>query len=150
MVEDGIQASSDIPSGHKIALRPGSKGDFVLKYGQLIGMATQKIHVGDHIHTHNLSAYNREYDAKIGDSVAALENAENYTFEGFVRSHGKVGTRNYIGILTSVNCAATVARRIADYFNSKILSSYPNIDGVVALTHHSGCGQSAASEGIET
>ena len=70
------------------------------------------------------------------------------TFEGYKRPNGKTGTRNYIGILTSVNCSASVAKFIAEAFNkSDLLNDYPEIDGVVPFVHGSGCGMAAYGEG---
>ncbi|MPZ12675.1 MAG: altronate dehydratase, partial [Kiloniellaceae bacterium] len=119
----------------------------------IIGFASGPIEPGEQVHVHNLEfrAFEREYDfgvdARAHDPVPAAERA---SFAGYVRAGGRVGTRNYIGILTSVNCSATAARRIADTFGAPgALGDYPGVDGVVALTHGTGCGMAGSGEGFE-
>jgi altronate hydrolase len=143
-----------IPAGHKLAVRGIEAGAPVRRYGQIIGFATRAIEAGEHIHTHNLAMgdFDRDYafgaDAKPAPTVAAAAR-----FMGIVRSDGRVATRNYIGVLTSVNCSATAARAIADYFRRDIhpqaLADYPNVDGVVALTHGQGCAIDSEGEALE-
>jgi altronate hydrolase len=120
----------------------------VRRYGQIIGAATRDIRAGEHVHLHNLGmgAFERDY-AFSTDVRPTLYLSPGATFRGIVRPDGRVGTRNYIGILTSVNCSATVARAIADHFRNG-LDEYPNVDGVVALTHKSGCGMSPDGQAI--
>ncbi|MDR3099253.1 MAG: altronate dehydratase family protein [Paraburkholderia sp.] len=154
--EEGIIVSGLIPPGHKIATRDIATGEPVHRYGQIIGFASQPIRAGQHVHTHNLAMgeFARDYaycqGARDTESVPAAAQA---TFEGIVREDGRVATRNYIGILTSVNCSATVARAIADYFRRDIrpeaLAAYPNVDGVVALTHGSGCAIDSEGEALQ-
>src|SRR6185369_2565968 len=114
-----------------------------------IGFASQDIAAGDHVHVHNLAMgdFQRDYaycvDVKPTQYVQPPAN-----FDGIVRADGRVATRNYIGILTSVNCSATVARMVADHFRNR-LDAYPNIDGVVALTHKGGCGMASEGEGMD-
>ncbi len=141
---DGVTASARIPRGHKMATAKIEKGAPVLKFGQIIGFATEDILPGQHIHTHNcgFAAFERDYafgvDAR---PVNVLPVAEQATFQGFRRSNGRVGTRNYVGVVTSVNCSATVARFIAEEVNrSGLLKDHPNIDGVIPLVHSTGCG----------
>jgi arabinonate dehydratase len=149
-----IRVPVEVPAGHKVALADVRVGDAVRKYGQPIGLATQEIHVGDHVHSHNLSIsdFVRDYaygaDARDEHPLPAHERA---TFQGIVRPDGRVATRNFIGILTSVNCSATAAKLIANQFRagSPLLADYEHVDGVVALTHGSGCGMAAAGEGID-
>ena len=113
-VVDGIAASGRVLRGHKMASSRISKGEPVLKFGQIIGFASEDINPGDHVHTHNCAyaEFDRDYaycaDAR-DEPVLPLE--ARATFEGYRRANGKVGTRNYIGVLTSVNCSASVARR---------------------------------------
>ncbi|WP_426110953.1 UxaA family hydrolase [Pseudomonas sp. DSP3-2-2] len=149
---DGIAliARQQIPSGHKIALRPVSAGQQVLKYGQTIGLATQGIESGDYVHVHNLDmpATNAEHSVQ-NIYVPTSFSSEQATFEGFVRDDGRVGTRNYIGVISSVNCSATVCKHIANAFSAERLKDFPNVDGVVAITHGSGCGMGAKGEGID-
>jgi Altronate dehydratase len=144
-----LSTLSDIPAGHKIALRAISPGEPVRKFNQIIGFATQPIGVGEHIHTHNLVAGDFQRDYAIGSDASAtkvIDPDEGASFSGFLRRDGRAGTRNHIGILTTVNCSATVARRISAHFTSEVLSSYPNVDGVVAITHGTGCGMAEHGE----
>ncbi len=137
-----------IPSGHKIAVRALALGDLVLKYGQVIGAATQPIPAGAHVHVHNLDMGDARIESAIGSAFRPTAVTEDATFQGIVRPSGKVGTRNYIGIVASVNCSATVCRYIADAFKGSALAEFPNVDGVVAITHGSGCGMSGSGEGL--
>ncbi|MET4635176.1 UxaA family hydrolase [Kaistia defluvii] len=146
-----VVARDEIPSGHKISIQPIEAGQPVLKYGQVIGTASAAIQPGEHVHLHNLAmqesdvTHNFAADAR---PTPLLPEAERRTFEGYVRANGEVGTRNYIGIITSVNCSATVSRAIADAFNrGGALDGYENVDGVVALTHGTGCAISTKAEG---
>src|SRR5258706_7736598 len=148
VTKENVRAAVRIPAGHKIAVRAVEKGKPVHRYNQIIGFATQAIEPGDHVHVHNVAMgdFQRDY------AYCALKKdtqfvAQAATFMGIKRADGRVATRNYIGILTSVNCSATVARMIADHFKNN-LTEYPNVDGVVALTHKTGCGM--ASEGEAT
>jgi galactarate dehydratase len=146
-----VVARDEIPSGHKISIQPIEAGQPVLKYGQVIGTASAAIQPGEHVHLHNLAmqesdvTHNFAADAR---PTPLLPEAERRTFEGYVRANGEVGTRNYIGIITSVNCSATVSRAIADAFNrGGALDAFENVDGVVALTHGTGCAISTKAEG---
>jgi len=139
-----------IPSGHKVALRAIDNGEVVRKYAQVIGMATQAIEPGSHVHVQNLDMSGASRAHSVGHAyrkVAPVEPAA--TFEGYVRSNGRVGTRNYIGIIASVNCSATVCRYIADAFKGEAMQDFPGVDGVVAITHGSGCGMGGSGEGID-
>jgi altronate hydrolase len=150
---ESVSTRAPIPRGHKIATAAVAKGEAVRKYDQIIGFAMEDIAAGDHIHTHNCEfrMFERDYaySTELSDTQFVPE-AERRTFEGYVRGTGKVGTRNHIGILTSVNCSATVARYIADEFNrTGKLADYPNIDGVSAFVHATGCGMADSGEGYE-
>ena len=142
----------DVPAGHKVAVRDVPAGGQVRKYGSLIGLATAPIAAGDHVHVHNLGMAEIERDYAFGtDAVVppVLPPEQRATFSGLRRSDGRVGTRNYIGVLTSVNCSAQAAKRIAAAFSAPdALDDYPNVDGVVALTHGTGCGMASAGEGF--
>lgn len=138
-----IVVSAAVPRMHKIAAVRIDKGRPVRKYSQVIGIATADIEAGEHVHTHNCSMaeFDRDYafcrDAR---PTQFVPDAERRTFRGYRRADGRAATRNFIGVLTSVNCSGTVARMIADQLNrSGILDDYPNIDGVVPLVHGSGC-----------
>jgi altronate hydrolase len=150
---EGITVSGLIPPGHKIAVRAIAQGAPVRRYNQIIGTATQPIAPGQHVHTHNLafSSFERAHDVGSGVVPTAYVNPPA-TFMGIVRDDGRVATRNYIGVLTSVNCSATAARAIADQFRRDIhpqmLADYPNVDGVVALTHGMGCATDSDGEDL--
>jgi altronate hydrolase len=142
-----------IPAGHKVAVRHIENGQPVRRYGQIIGFASQAIQVGEHVHTHNLAMGSFERDHAFGsDARATAMVATPEHFMGIVRADGRIATRNYIGILTSVNCSATAAKAIADYFRRDVhpqaLAPYPHIDGVVALTHGLGCAVDSSGEGL--
>lgn len=141
-----------IPPGHKVATKSIHKGEYVYKYGQIIGVATMEIQPGQHVHTHNLDMldYSRDYAAGLDvKPVDFFSEAEQACFDGIRREDGTVATRNYIGILPSVSCSATVCRYIADAFTHELLADYPNVDGVVGLTQTSGCGCAGYGEGFE-
>ncbi|KQY75429.1 UxaA family hydrolase [Brevundimonas sp. Root1423] len=139
----GLRAVEAIPTGHKIARHAIAAGSVVRKYGQVIGEAVNDIAAGAHVHTHNLAMSAARAGASIGVDIQAPKTLSGATFQGYVRADGSVGTRNYIGVLTSVNCSATVARRIADAFPDASLPD--GVDGVVAFTHQGGCGGSSLS-----
>ena len=149
MLESGcVVALADAPSGHKIAIEGILRGDPVRKYGQVIGVATQDIAPGAHVHTHNLATS----DLRGMPPAAQWRGRQEpeRTFGGYRRENGKVGVRNYVGVLTSVNCSATVARHIAEAAErSGLLADYPNVDGIVPITHASGCGMAGSGEGFE-
>jgi altronate hydrolase len=143
-----LTATSEIPAGHKLALYPLPCGHPVRKFNQIIGFATQPIAAGEHVHTHNLAVAEFERDYAIGAEASGSQivSTGEATFLGFERPDGRVGTRNYVGVLTTVNCSATVARRIAAHFTPEVLRSFPNVDGIVALTHGTGCGIASHGE----
>jgi altronate hydrolase len=147
-----ITAAETVQRGHKLALRSIAPGEPVRKYGQIIGAATTAIAPGQHVHTHNLVFVPSAADHAIGTTLSnadVLPEPERANFQGIQRANGEVATRNYIGVITTVNCANTVARLIADQFRGpSALERYPNVDGVVALTHTLGC--AAGSEGEAT
>jgi altronate hydrolase len=146
-VAEGVAAKQRIPAGHKVAVRPHAVGEPVRRYGQIIGFATAPIAPGEHVHVQNcgMGEFSRDY-AYGQDATPTAAIDAPATFQGIRRPDGRVATRNYIGILTSVNCSAHVAGVIADAFRRNPftgddpLADYPNVDGVVALTHKTGCG----------
>lgn len=156
-----LQASTDIedvltlgliPSGHKISTIDITKGDEIRKYAQLIGYAAEDIPAGSHVHTHNVIFRNTDMKYEFCNDlrhVSPVEDNERDTFMGYQRENGAVGTRNYIAIVTSVNCSATAARMIANAFPPEILADYPNVDGVAAFVHGTGCGMAGDGEGFE-
>ena len=149
--ELGLSARTDIPKGHKVAKRAIPSGEAVFKYGQIIGRSTKDISAGEHVHTHNIeftdhkSGY--EFATEIHNKTSVADNAE---FLGYQRDDGTVGTRNYIGILTSVNCSGSVAKFVAEEAEkSGLLKRYKNVDGVVPIVHGSGCGMANSGEGYD-
>jgi altronate hydrolase len=138
-----------IPAGHKLAVHDLAQGAPVRRYNQIIGFAIRPIKAGEHVHVHNLAMgdFERDYAFCLDKRETAYVQP-SATFLGVVREDGRVATRNYIGILTSVNCSATVARMVADHFKNN-LRDYSNVDGVVALTHKTGCGMASEGEGME-
>jgi altronate hydrolase len=148
VAKESVRALATIPAGHKIAVRAIDQGRPAKRYNQIIGFATRAIKAGEHVHVHNLAMGDFQRDYAFASQKKETEHAkEPATLLGIVRPDGRVATRNYIGILTSVNCSATVARMVADHFRGR-LEEFPNVDGVVALTHKTGCGM--ASEGEAT
>jgi len=141
-----VAATGDIAQGHKIARHAVAEGGLVRRYGQVIGRASAPIAAGDHVHVHNLMMDDGPRGAEVGADANAVTTKAGATFMGIVRPDGRVGTRNYIGVLTSVNCSATVARRIADAFPDASLPE--GVDGVVAFTHQGGCGGSSLSSDV--
>lgn len=138
-----ITVRQAIPAGHKVALNQRAVGEPVRRYGQIIGFAGASIEPGDHVHSHNLGvgALQHEYDFGQGvRPVRYVPATERRTFQGFPRADGRAGTRNYLAIISSVNCSASVSRYVADRFRGDGLRDFPQVDGVLALTHKGGCG----------
>ncbi|WP_367065320.1 altronate dehydratase family protein [Oryzisolibacter sp. LB2S] len=147
--ELGVRTRAQVPPGHKIAARRIAEGEQVRKYDTVIGVATRDLEPGDYVHSHNLKIVDFYRDPAFGADVRPVDyvpEGERATFQGFVRADGRVGTRNFIGILSSVNCSATVIRHIAAHFTPERLAAYPHVDGVVAFAQTSGCGMSSPSE----
>ena len=148
--EPGVATTGLIPRGHKIATADIAKGDVIRKYAQVIGYAAEDIAAGDHVHTQNVEFRNTDVEYEFSTDLRPAPNATSSdTFMGYRRENGSVGTRNYIAIITSVNCSATAARMIADSFTEEELAEYPNVDGVVAFVHGTGCGMAGSGEGFE-
>ncbi|PTW51987.1 UxaA family hydrolase [Rhodovulum kholense] len=143
-------ATEVIPMGHKMATEAIAKGAPVLKYAQVIGYAAEDIAPGAHVHSHNLAfrAVGADYAFATNLRPAAPAPAAD-RFMGYRRPTGRVGTRNFIAVLTSVNCSATAAHRIAAHFTPERLAPYPNVDGVAAFVHGTGCGMAGSGEGFE-
>jgi altronate hydrolase len=149
----GLTARERVLRGHKMAVEPIREGEPIRKFGQIIGFAKTHIAPGEWVHEHNVGLHDFERDYAFcveakDDNLLPPE--LRATFQGYRRSSGKTGTRNYIGILTSVNCSASVARFAAsEVQRSGILRDYPGIDGIVAIVHGTGCGHAAYGEGFE-
>ena len=148
-IAPGIASAEPVKRGHKIAAREIGAGRPILRYGQTIGVATAHIPAGSHVHSHNLGMGDHVQDYAFGVDAVALEPSQDpRTFLGYHRADGRVGTRNYLGVLTSVNCSGSVARFIAEAAErSGLLEAYPNIDGIVPIVHGTGCGMSGVDEG---
>ena len=141
-----------VPCSHKIATAEIRQGEAVRKYAQIIGYASTDIWPGEHVHTHNVDFRNTSADYEFATELKPVDvvtDPSSDTFMGYRRDNGKVGTRNYIGILTSVNCSATAARMIASAFGPGEMANYPNVDGVVAFVHGTGCGMAGQGEGFD-
>ena len=146
----GFTVATDIPSGHKVATRAIAAGAIIRKYGQPIGVATRTIEVGEHVHVHNLAAVRSDGErVRVASGFSPPRDAANATFQGFRRADRRAATRNYVGIVATVNCSATVVRKIIDRFPESSLAAYPYVDGLVPVTHSSGCGMPASGPGIE-
>lgn len=150
---DGLRPLVKIPRGHKMAVAPIERGQAVTKYGQTIGFATEDIAPGQHVHVHNLTVgeFTRDYAVGV-DAVAPVmvADADRGTFMGYARPDGRVGTRNYIAIISSVNCSATVSKAVAHHFTTPgMMENYPGVDGVIALTHGGGCAFNTKAEGYD-
>lgn len=141
-----------VSQGHKMASNDIAAGENVLRYGQIIGQAATAIQKGEHVHSHNLmmGEHTQSYDfSSQNTALPAIQSTR--TFMGYKRNSGRVGTRNYIGILTSVNCAGSVARFIAEAAEKNgLLDEFENVDGIVPIVHGSGCGMSSEGEGYQT
>jgi altronate hydrolase len=152
-IVQGVAALARVPRGHKMAVVPIGEGEPILKFGQIIGFAATAITPGEWLHEHNVVMHDfaRDYHfAEDARTENVLPPEAQATFEGFRRAGGKVGTRNYLAILTSVNCSASVARFIArEVERSGMLDEYPNIDGVIPLVHGTGCAMDNKGEGYE-
>lgn len=151
VAEVGTALSSSVPRGHKIATAPIAKGESVYRYGQIIGEAKADIAPGEHVHVQNLGMGEHLQDYRHGaenNPLAPIQ--EERFFQGYHRADGKVGTRNYVGILTTVNCSGSVARFIAEAAEkSGLLDRFPNVDGIVPIVHGTGCGMSSTNEGYQ-
>jgi altronate hydrolase len=157
VVVDGVTVRGLVPPGHKLAARDIATGAPVRRYNQIIGFATRPIAAGEHVHVHNLDMgpdkgdFARDY--AFGADLKPPAPTRQASFMGIRRANGQVATRNYIGVLTSVNCSATVARAIAEHFsrrtNPDALADFPHVDGVVALTHGTGCGMAGEGQGMD-
>lgn len=146
-----LSVLDSISAGHKIAEVPVTKGETLIKFGQTIGFATMDIPAGSHVHSHNMEFSDpgvHHSFCKNYKPTQFVAHPEERTFNGYHRENGSVGSRNYIAILTSVNCSATAAHRIADAFGDEELTGFENIDGVASFAHGTGCGMAGDNEGF--
>ena len=149
---EGITSLHYIQAGHKMATVPIAQGEPIRKYNTVIGFAGVDIGPGSLVHTHNIVFRDLDRDyafASEYEPTDLLPEAERATFQGIVRKDGRVATRNFIGVCSTVNCSATVVRKIAEWFTTERLADYPNVDGVVALSHPLGCGCATTGEAMD-
>lgn len=145
---EGVQTTANIPAGHKVAWRPVARGAPVHRYNQVIGFAKVDIQPGDHVHTHNMEMGRVKLDyAFCRDAKPTTHEPQPRTFMGIRRADGRIATRNYIAVISSVNCSATAVKMVGDHYKNA-LENFPNVDGVLALTHKSGCGLDHPLPGI--
>lgn len=151
-VSKEVVVGTPVPAGHKVASKNISKGENVLKYGQIIGTALADITAGEHVHSHNLGMGEHKQSYDHSSAATPLDAATTQAeFMGYRRSNGRLGTRNYIGILTSVNCSGSVARFIAEEAErGNWLDDLAHVDGIVPIVHSGGCGMSSQGEGYDT
>ncbi|MEK7444052.1 MAG: altronate dehydratase family protein, partial [candidate division NC10 bacterium] len=143
-----IEVRQDIRPGHKVARRGRRTGEEVRRYGQVIGFATADIAPGDHVHTQNLAVGDLRQQYEVGTDVRAVDYYppdKMRHFDGYTREDGRVGTRNYVAIISGVNCSASVSEFVKERFRD-VQRDFPNIDGVLAITHKSGCGTKLLGE----
>ncbi len=138
-----LRIVQNIGAGHKVALTTIANSEPVRKYGQIIGFANGPITPGEHVHLHNLAM--RDFGRDIEFCVDAkpidyYRPEDMHYFQGYSRPGGGAGTRNYVAVISSVNCSASVSHYIRDRFRTADFKrEFPNVDGVVAFTHKSGC-----------
>jgi altronate hydrolase len=150
--EGALTVRRQIPAGHKLALTGREAGEPVHRYGQAIGFATAKILPGDHVHSHNLGVGELHHEYAFSRSVRPVSyvpEEQRRSFKGYRRSDGRAGTRNYVAVISSVNCSASVSRYVSDHFRGGALREFPNVDGVIALTHKGGCGAHYGGSGVD-
>jgi len=152
IASEGVTTRDKIPAGNKLAARRIAKGEPIVKYNVTVGFAADDIEPGTWLHNHNTEF--REFDRDYAHAseyrpVQLLPEADRATFQGIVRDDGRVATRNYVGICSTVNCSATVVRKVAEHFTPERLAAYPNIDGVVAFSHGLGCGMEMSGEPMD-
>lgn len=147
---EGLRPLARIPRGHKMALAAIAEGEAVVKYGQVIGFASHDISAGDHVHTQNVSIGEFMRDHAFCVDAKPLEPIDTQAqFMGYRRADGRVGTRNYIAVISSVNCSATVSRAVAAHFTPEVMKAWPGVDGVIGLTHGGGCAFNTHTEGYD-
>ena len=150
IIKEKIRVAVMVPAGHKIATHDIKEGEPVRRYNQIIGFATRPIKAGEHIHVHNIGMGSFERDYAFGADCRVTEFvAEPASFQGYLRADGRVATRNYIGIVSTVNCSAHVTRMIAKHFTDDILAEFPNVDGIVPIVHGTGCGMGSTGEPVD-
>ncbi|MBM3394650.1 MAG: altronate dehydratase [Betaproteobacteria bacterium] len=150
VIKENVRVSVAVPAGHKLATRDIDAGTPVRRYNQIIGFATRPIRPGEHVHVHNLGMgnFDRDYAFCVDYEPTAFVPAPA-TWQGIVRTDGRVATRNYVGVISSVNCSAHVCRQIAAQFSAEFMAQFPNVDGIVPIHHKTGCGMGSTGEPVE-
>ena len=141
-----------VPPGYKLAMRDITQGEAILKYNVTVGFAKSDVMAGTMLHNHNVEfrEFDRDYRyAQDFKAIQMLPEAQRASFQGYMRADGRAGTRNFIGIVSTVNCSATVVHAIADHFTKERMAKYPNVDGVAAFSHHTGCGMEMTGEPMD-
>ena len=147
---ENLDCRDAIPPGHKVATRAIAKGDPVKRYNQIIGFATRDIEPGEHVHSHNLAFEGFDRDYAVGTDLRDPPKVEGTrSFMGYRRADGRAATRNYIGVISTVNCSASVSKYVAAHFDKQRLAAFPNVDGVVPITHSVGCGMDTNGKGMD-
>jgi altronate hydrolase len=139
VAETRIEVRGTVQSGHKLALREIRSGEAVLKYGQRIGVASREIGCGEHIHNHNLIDRHHLPETIESTNPPPPASPLRRMFRGYARPDGRVGTRNYVAVLSTVNCSATVCHKVVERFGGERMKRWPNVDGIFAATHTTGC-----------
>ncbi|WP_069384644.1 galactarate dehydratase [Halomonas caseinilytica] len=142
-LDDGVELQANVPQGHKVALVALAEGDKVIRYGEVIGTAATAIPRGGHVNEANLHMPTPPAleDLPLATRPApTTEPLEGYTFEGFRNADGSVGTKNVLGITTSVQCVAGTVDHVVQRIKRELLPRFPNVDDVVGLNHSYGCG----------
>ena len=148
--DENLVCIDPIPAGHKLATRAVARGEPVRRYGQIIGFAIDDIAAGQHVHSHNLAFDTFERDYAVGVDVKPTPTVgEPASFMGYLRPDGRVATRNYIGVISTVNCSASVSKFVAAHFTPERLAAWPNVDGIVPITHSVGCGMDSNGKGMD-
>jgi altronate hydrolase len=150
--KEGLVCREEIHAGHKVAMSEIKAKEPIRKYGQIIGFANKTIRPGEWVHNHNLAMGDFARDYAIGKEarpIHVVPREDRPTFHGIIREDGRIATRNYMGVLCTVNCSASVSRFIADAIRSDFLAEFPNVDGVVSLGHGSGCSMVLDGEGFQ-
>ena len=141
-----------VPAGYKVAMQDIGQGEPILKYRVTVGFAKTDLAAGAMLHSHNVEFREFDRDYRYTEDYQPLEllpSTERATFQGYLRDDGRAGTRNFIAIVSTVNCSATVVHAIADHFTKEHLANYPNVDGVAAFSHHTGCGMEMTGEPMD-
>ena len=130
--------------GHKVALADIAKDKAVIRYGEQIGTARDPIRRGEWVDENKIKLpvlpVLKEINIHPGSNQQSSKPLKGYTFQGYKNADGSVGTKNLLAITTSVQCVAGMTEYVTKKVRTELLPKFPNVDGVVALNHHYGCG----------